>query len=84
MNADQLLENFERIAEAPDSVSHLRKFILDLAVRGKLVEQDSNDESALQLIEQIRQSASEPSRNRRSLSKLTSRESAPPFTVPAK
>jgi len=84
VNADQLLENFERIAEAPDSVSHLRKFILDLAVRGKLVEQDSNDESALQLIEQIRQSASEPSRNRRSLSKLTSRESAPPFTVPAK
>jgi type I restriction enzyme, S subunit len=47
MNAKRLLENFDRIAEAPDAVSHLRRFILDLAVRGKLVEQDPNDETTL-------------------------------------
>ena len=47
MNAQRLLQRFERIAEAPDAVPRLRRFILDLAVRGKLVEQDPGDEPAL-------------------------------------
>lgn len=38
MNATQLLANFDRLAEAPNAVLHLRRFILNLAVRGKLVE----------------------------------------------
>ena len=38
MNAERLLAQFERISEAPDAVARLRRFILDLAVRGKLVE----------------------------------------------
>lgn len=42
MNAERLLQHFDRIAEAPDAVAHLRRFILDLAVRGKLVDQDLN------------------------------------------
>ena len=42
MNADRLLAHYERIADAPDAVPRLRRFILDLAVRGKLIEQDSN------------------------------------------
>jgi type I restriction enzyme, S subunit len=49
MNAERLLQHFDRIAEAPDAVAHLRRFILDLAVRGKLVDQDPNDEPALEL-----------------------------------
>lgn len=53
MNAARLLEYFDRIAEAPDAVSRLRKFILDLAVRGKLVEQDPSDESASELLKKI-------------------------------
>ena len=44
MNADRLLAHYERIADAPDAVPRLRRFILDLAVRGKLVEQDPIDE----------------------------------------
>ena len=36
MNPQRLLQHFERIAEAPDAVPRLRRFILDLAVRGKL------------------------------------------------
>jgi type I restriction enzyme S subunit len=40
MNAEQLLQHFERISEAPDAIPRLRRFILDLAVRGKLVEQE--------------------------------------------
>jgi type I restriction enzyme, S subunit len=53
MNATQLLEHFDRLAEAPDAVPRLRRFILDLAVRGKLVEQDAADEPASMLLKQI-------------------------------
>jgi type I restriction enzyme, S subunit len=44
MNADQLIAHYERIADAPDAIARLRRFILDLAVRGKLVEQDPSNE----------------------------------------
>ena len=50
MNAELLLEQYERIAEAPDAIARLRRFILDLAVRGRLVEQNPNDEPASQLL----------------------------------
>ena len=40
MNPTQLLEHFDRISEAPDAVTRLRRFILDLAVRGKLYAQN--------------------------------------------
>ncbi len=53
MNAEQLLTHFDRIADAPDAIPRLRRFILDLAVRGKLVDQDPNDEPASELLERI-------------------------------
>ena len=53
MNADRLLGHYEQIADAPDAVQRLRRFILDLAVRGKLVEQDPNDEPAAELLKRI-------------------------------
>ena len=53
MNAEQLLTHFDRIADAPDAIPGLRRFILDLAVRGKLVEQDPNDEPASELLKRI-------------------------------
>ena len=53
MNADQLLAHYEQIADAPDAISRLRRFILDLAVRGKLVEQDPADEPASELLKRI-------------------------------
>ena len=40
MNADMLLAHYERIADAPDAVARLRRFVFDLAVRGKLVPQN--------------------------------------------
>ena len=51
MNSEQLLQNFDRIAESPGSIAQLRRFILDLAVRGKLVEQDPDP---VYLLQQIR------------------------------
>lgn len=53
MNAELLLEHYVRIAEAPDAIARLRRFVLDLAVRGKLVEQDPNDEPAAELLKRI-------------------------------
>jgi type I restriction enzyme S subunit len=53
MNPDRLLALFEPISEAPDAISRLRRFILDLAVRGKLEEQDPEDEPAEELIRLI-------------------------------
>ena len=53
MNADRLLTHYERIADAPDAVPRLRHFVLDLAVRGKLVEQDPNDEPASEFLKRI-------------------------------
>lgn len=44
MNAEWLLEVYERISEAPDAIARLRRLVLDLAVRGKLVEQDASEE----------------------------------------
>ncbi|MFO0776581.1 MAG: hypothetical protein U0223_03120 [Nitrospira sp.] len=53
MNPVQLLAHFDRISDAPDAIPRLRRFILDLAVRGKLVEQDPRDEPASVLLRRI-------------------------------
>ena len=53
MNADRLLAHYEEIADAPDAIARLRRFVLDLALRGKLVPQDPNDEPASELLKQI-------------------------------
>ncbi|OOY07004.1 restriction endonuclease subunit S [Thioclava sp. F36-7] len=38
MNAERFLEVYEQISDAPDAVARLRRFVLDLAVRGKLTD----------------------------------------------
>ena len=53
MNAERLLAHYERIADAPDAIGRLRRFILDLAVRGRLVPQDAKDEPAAELLKRI-------------------------------
>ena len=53
MTADRLLALYDRVAEAPDAVGRLRRFVLDLAVRGKLVGQDPADEPASELLKRI-------------------------------
>ncbi|MBM3769097.1 MAG: restriction endonuclease subunit S, partial [Acidobacteria bacterium] len=53
MNAERLLAHYEQIADAPDAIGRLRRFILDLAVRGKLVPQDPDDEPASELLKRI-------------------------------
>ncbi|WP_441232557.1 restriction endonuclease subunit S [Bradyrhizobium sp. 1200_D9_N1_1] len=50
MNAERLLAHYHEIADAPDAIARLRRFVLDLAVRGKLVPQDAGDEPASELL----------------------------------
>lgn len=53
MNHAQLLAHFGRVSEAPDAIPRLRRFILSLAVRGRLVEQDQRDEPVSKLLKRI-------------------------------
>ena len=53
MSADRLLAHFDTLVDTPGAVPRLRRFILDLAVRGKLVPQDPNEEPASELLNRI-------------------------------
>ena len=55
MNAGRLLSLYNRVSEAPDAITRLRRFVLELAVRGKLVEQNPADEPASELFPWIAQ-----------------------------
>ncbi len=52
-HAERLLALLDRVADTPEAVPRLRRFVLDLAVRGKLVEQDPTDEPASKLLKNI-------------------------------
>jgi type I restriction enzyme, S subunit len=77
MNPECLLQHFDQIAEAPDAVPRLRRFVLDLAVRGKLVEQDPNDEPASELVKRIENEV-----NKAEAITSFSAEIDPPFEIP--
>ena len=48
-----LTDNLQLLAGAPNGIKKLRELILELAVRGKLVPQDPNDEPASELLKRI-------------------------------
>jgi len=84
MNADRLLALYDRVADAPDAIDRLRRFMLDLAVRGLLVAQDPTDEPASELLKRI---AAENAR-RASTGRARGRKAVhlqmapPPFALP--
>src|SRR6476620_5472526 len=85
MNADLLLEHYKRVADAPDAIPRLRRFILDLAVRGKLVPQDPNDEPASELLKRIaagRQRSIEEGEIRKPRDSVLNDKQKPPFSLP--
>ena len=84
MNAERLLALYERVAEAPDAIARLRRFILDLAVRGKLVPQDPNDEPASGLLKRIaKERAEHISRGEIRQVKLSAHPINFPFELPS-
>ena len=50
-----VLENFDTIFRNEKSLESLNKIILDLAIKGKLVEQNSEDEPASELLKRIKE-----------------------------
>lgn len=76
MNPDSLLKHFDQINEASDAVPRLRRFILDLAVRGKLVEQDPNDKPVDSLISRLKFKRKHLAKDRDSISVDALTESA--------
>jgi type I restriction enzyme S subunit len=53
MNAETFCEHFAKFADAPNGTAKLRELILQLAVQGKLVPQDKNDEPASEVVRRI-------------------------------
>jgi len=85
MIAELLITHFSRISDSPDAVPRLRKFVLDLAVRGKLVEQEPKEEPASELlkriqIEKVRLGATGDRRRPPELSRVGASEI--PFAIP--
>ena len=72
MNTNLLLAHFDRIADAPDAIPRLRRFILDLAVRGKLVPPHPDDELASELLKRVKRTL-----NKRKNRKLAAVENEP-------
>ncbi len=54
MNQRTFFENFDVLADVPDGVQKLRELILQMAIYGKLVTQDLNEESVFKLLEKIK------------------------------
>jgi type I restriction enzyme, S subunit len=78
VNLETFYENFELLAEAPNGVQKLRELILQLAVQGKLVPQDPNDEPACGTLERISKAKGNLSKREMWLD-----ISAIPFNVPS-
>ena len=53
MTPRDFIANFDTIAEAPNGIARLREFVLQLAVRGRLVPQAPEDEPATMLLDRI-------------------------------
>ena len=54
MKLDTLFENFDLLMDTSNAVPKMRDLILQLVVHGKLVDQDPNDEPAIELLKRIK------------------------------
>jgi len=75
MTSPLLLEHFDELISTPDDVEKLKRSILQLAMQGKLVSQDSKDETADALLNKI------PQEKRITLSPVAEKEKT--FDIPS-
>ena len=84
MTPHDLLTNFEVLAEAPNGVQRLRELVLNLAVRGKLVEQDPGDPSPVDFLRNLESQRNRGSRSKDANPKLPIiPQKDAPFTIPS-
>ena len=57
MKTERFFQKFDQLAEAPNAVAKLRELVLELAIQGKLVEQNSEEGDAKSLLNQIHESS---------------------------
>ena len=74
--AQLFADNFDTLAASPDGVAKLRELILQLAVQGKLVPQNPNDEPASVLLEKIEKEKAKLTK----AGKLKKQKPLPPIT----
>jgi len=82
-----IIDNFDVIFKTSESMDEMRNIVLQLAIEGKLVQQDENDESASKLIDKIEKEKKElikkgkiKDNNRYSIEKI--KEIEIPFEIP--
>lgn len=73
MKLETFFEKFELFAEAPNSVERMRELILELAVRGKLIEQEDHLSPAIESLD--------PETNKKTQSRIES-ETEALFSIP--
>jgi type I restriction enzyme S subunit len=74
MTLDTFFEKFDLFADAPDAVGKMRELVFQLAVQGRLVQQDRTEESATVLLKRIRAARAELPTNRRSIDETDTTE----------
>ncbi len=79
MTPATFFQHFDLLADQPDAVARMRELVLQLAVRGQLVEQNSKDEPAQKLVERARRAWPE----RKVRERLKAEQQAPPYALPA-
>ncbi len=79
MTRATFFKHFELLADQPDAVAKMRELVLQLAVRGQLVEQSGKDEPAHKLVDRARKAWTE--RKIRDREKSEAQE--PPHKLPA-
>ncbi len=85
MSVKLLLGEFERVSEAPEATVRLRRFVLDLAVRGRLTHRDPSDEPASRLLIELGRKLVESSRpysRRNAIPTAPLEPGEVPFSVP--
>lgn len=81
MTATLLLEQFEHLIVTPADVELLNRAILTLAVQGRLVEQDPNDEPASEILKRIQKKNAKNPLRLRALPAVSDEKK--PFSIPA-
>lgn len=86
INWQRLAEHFHTLFTTEPSIDALKQTLLQLAVMGKLVQQDPNDESASEFVKRIqaeKQSYLAKSKARKQKDLAANLQPEPPFDVPA-